>query len=101
MELSRQSNGKVLLGLGLLFALLFVVEPSFATAPGGLAKAETFITNIQTWLYAIAGVVVTLAFIWIGYQVIFNSAGFRDVARVAGGALIIGFAATMAALLIT
>lgn len=101
MELSKDTSNKFFMGLGLVFILMLFIGPSFATAPGGLAKAPTFITNIQTWLYAIAGVVVTLAFIWIGYQVIFNAAGFRDVARVAGGALMIGFAATMAALLIT
>lgn len=84
----------------LAMMLLLVCEPSFAGAVGGLDKAETFLGDIKEWLIGLAAVIVTLAFVWVGYQIIFNSAGFRDVARVVAGALLIGFAGTMASLLI-
>jgi type IV secretion system protein VirB2 len=66
-----------------------------------LAKGTTALTQVQTWLLSIAGILATIAFMFVGFRMMFNAAQFKDVAPVFWGAVIVGGAAGIAALLLT
>lgn len=81
-----------------LFALFaFVASPAFAQ----LEKGKTALTTVQTWLISIAGVLATIAFMFVGFRMMFNAAQFKDVAPVFWGACIVGGATGIAAMLLT
>lgn len=82
----------------LLFVGLFVAQPAYAQ--GGVQQVNQ---TIQLWisiLQAAAVGAVTIAIMWAGYKVMFAGAGFRDVASILIGGLLIGCAATVASYLI-
>lgn len=74
-----------------------MASPAFAQ----LEKGTTALTTVQTWLLSIAGVLATIAFMFVGFRMMFNAAQFKDVAPVFWGACIVGGAAGIAALLLT
>lgn len=79
-------------------ALLFFVPDVMAaddvTASGG--KVATFLNNIISALKYVSLAVVTIAFIFAGYQIAFNHKRIADVAPVLVGAIVIGAAAQLA-----
>ena len=77
------------------FALL-VVEPSFA----GLGGVQKFLTNIQPLLQTVAAAVLTIAFMWAGYKVMWGGSTIREVAPIAIGGIVIGGATYFASLLV-
>jgi type IV secretion system protein VirB2 len=72
-------------------------SPAFAQ----LQKGNQALNMVQTWLLGIAGVLCTIAFMFVGFRMMFNAAQFKDVAPVFWGAVIVGGAAGIAALLLS
>ncbi len=78
-------------------AALVASSPAFAQFTKGTAA----LTSVQTWLLAIAGILATIAFMFVGFRMMFNAAQFKDVAPVFWGATIVGGAAGIATLLLS
>ncbi len=83
----------------IIFIGLLFMQVAFAA--GGLGKAEEIATELQTLLSTLAVVVVAIAFMVVGYKMIFKGAHFTDVLVIFIGALIIGGALEIAALLVS
>lgn len=71
-------------------------HPAFAQ----VAAATSVLNIIKTTLLAVAGIVVTCALIWVGFLMLFKSAGIKDVANILVGAIFIGGATAIAGLLV-
>ena len=84
-------NKKVLFGL--------VFFPILSQA-AGLGGANDMLIKVQEWLSSLALVVVTIAFLWIGYKMLVDRTPFSEVSRIFIGAIIIGAASELASLLI-
>lgn len=85
--------------LGVL-SLMFFAPDAMAQATGGAGgageKIEGFLKNIKAALTPISVLVVTIAFIFAGYQIAFNHKRISDVAPVVIGAIVIGAATQLA-----
>ncbi len=82
----------------ILLALL--VLQNIAMAKGGLEKVQEVANTFQVGLAAAAITIVTIAFMWVGFKMIFRGARFEDVALVAIGGIVIGGAAGFASLFV-
>lgn len=84
--------------------LLFYSPAAFAQA-GGMDEAEKkltgFLSGVKKILGPISILVVTIAFIFAGYQIAFNHKRIADVAPVLIGAIVIGAAAQLAKMFIS
>ena len=81
----------------ILFAAALVVSsPAFAQ----FAKGTQALNSVQGWLTVIAGILATIAFMFVGFRMMFNAAQFKDVAPVFWGATIVGGAAGISAALL-
>ena len=97
--LSQKPNTlTVLLSLAAI-ATLFA-DPSFAAAGGGLTVGQTTLATVIAWLTATAAAVATVAFMFVGYRMMFAAAQWKDVAPVFWGAVIIGAAGAIAAVVV-
>lgn len=79
-----------------LLALTAAHSLAFAAFSG--AGAATMMDSILEWLKPLSLVVVTIAFIFAGYQIAFGGKRFIDVMPVVVGAIIIGAAGQFAGL---
>lgn len=89
-----------------MLGLLFYSPEAFAQASGsGMDEAEKkltgFLGGVKKILGPISILVVTIAFIFAGYQIAFNHKRIADVAPVLIGAIIIGAAAQLAKMFIS
>ena len=88
-----------------ILGLLFFSPAAFAQASGGMDEAEKkltgFLSGVKKILGPISILVVTIAFIFAGYQIAVNHKRIADVAPVLIGAIIIGAAAQLAKMFIT
>ena len=85
------------LGLLLLASLCLVYAPdTFAADLVAGGKVGTFLTKIRDALVPISITVVTIAFVFAGYQIAFNPKRISDVSPVLVGAIVIGAAAQLA-----
>jgi type IV secretion system protein VirB2 len=83
--------------LAILAVLVFLCShPAMAQ----IEAATSVMNMLKTTLVAVAVVVVTCAIMWAGFKMIFQAAGFKDVANIFIGAIFIGGAAAIAALLV-
>lgn len=76
-----------------IVGLATVSEPAFAA----LTVGQTVLATVITWLTSTAVAVATVAFCFIGYRMMFAAAQWKDVAPVFWGAVIIGAAGAIAA----
>ena len=53
-----------------------------ALAAGGIDKVNTFMENLSTALYGIGTAVLTIAFMWAGFKIMFQGQTLREVAPV-------------------
>jgi type IV secretion system protein VirB2/type IV secretion system protein PtlA len=83
----------------LLFALCVALAAP-VMAQGGLDTVNTFMSNVLNILRGIQVVTVTIAIIYIAYQIIFKAAGIRDCFPILIGALLIGGASELAVFLL-
>jgi len=84
---------KKIINIVLLMSL--IADVTFA----GLGSINTTLSTISTAILGVGVTLITLAFMWVGYAVAFNGAGWMDVARVFIGAIIVAGAAALAALI--
>lgn len=80
----------------ILTAMLLASSPAFAQ----FEKAQATMSNVQVGLYSLAAIAVTIAAMWIGFKMLFQSAHFKDLAHVFWGGLIIGSAGAIAGTLL-
>ena len=74
---------------------------ALAAGGGGIDKVNDFMQNLSTALYGIGAVVLTIAFMWAGFKVMFQGQTLREVAPVFIGGVIVGSASAIAAYLIS
>ena len=106
MKLVRKNktslSGETWVQIGLMAALIFAHGISFA---GGAAIDQTniksTIESIRDMVKGLSVVIVTIAFLFAGYQIAFGGKHFRDVMPIVIGAIIIGAAAQLATSLAT
>jgi type IV secretion system protein VirB2 len=102
MKNNAQNTAKISAGnsnlmfyvLSFALASLTFAEPAFATLTVGV----TMLSQVISWLTLIAGAVATVAFMFIGYRMMFAAAQWKDVSPIFWGAIIIGAAASIAAI---
>jgi type IV secretory pathway VirB2 component (pilin) len=84
----KPTNKQMVIGLAL--ALVFMVAPEVVLAgTGGLAKADSVLSNIITWLTHIAAAACTIVVMYKGYQVWAGTANWNDAVKVIIGAILI------------
>ena len=88
----RKANWLFTVATLLVLAATFT-EPAFAT----LTVGQTVLQTVITWLTGTAVAVATVAFCFVGYRMMFAAAQWKDVAPVFWGAVIIGAAGAIAA----
>ena len=87
--------------LSFLVYLTPFILANVALAAGGIDKVNTFAQNLSTALYGIGAVVLTIAFMWAGFKVMFQGQTLREVAPVFIGGVIVGSASAIAAYIIS
>ena len=87
--------------LSFLVYLTPFILANVALAAGGIDKVNTFMENLSTALYGIGAVVLTIAFMWAGFKIMFQGQTLREVAPVFIGGVIVGSASAIAAYLIS
>ena len=70
---------------------------ALAAGGGGIDKVNDFMQNLSTALYGIGAVVLTIAFMWAGFKVMFQGQTLREVAPVFIGGVLVGSASALAA----
>lgn len=95
----RQKSNILLAVVFFVVSSVFFTEPSFA-AGGGLSVGQTTLATVIAWLTATAAAVATVAFMFVGYRMMFAAAQWKDVAPVFWGAVIIGAAGAIAAVVV-
>ena len=76
------------------------VAPRMATAQG-FEQINTTVMNVQAILVVISISVVTIAIIWAGFRMIFQSARLADVANILIGGTLVGGAAAFGSFIVT
>lgn len=79
--------------LSLALFSLMMASPAFA----GLDVGVTMMQTVISWLTTLSIAVCTVAFMFIGYRMMFAAAQWKDVAPIFWGAIIIGAAGSIAA----
>ena len=72
-----------------------------SAAAGGLDKVNNFMQNLSTALYGVGAVVLTIAFMWAGFKIMFQGQTLREVAPVFIGGVLVGAASSIAAYIIS
>ena len=80
----------------LAFILFGILLLSPMAAAAGMSDVSGLIDKIVAGFILFSKGVLTLAFLWVGYKVLFAGSALRDVAPVIIGAIIIGSAAALA-----
>ena len=70
----------------------FILANVALAAGGGIDKVNTFMENLSTALYGIGVAVLTIAFMWAGFKVMFQGQTLREVAPVFVRGVIVGSA---------
>ena len=85
----------------LVYLTPFILANMALAAGGGIDKINDFMQNLSTALYGIGAVVLTIAFMWAGFKVMFQGQTLREVAPVFIGGVIVGSASAIAAYIIS
>ena len=83
-----------------LMSVLIALLPQLSFAQG-FDKINQTVTNVNTILVTISIAVVTIAIIWAGFKMIFQSARLIDVANILIGGTLVGGAAAFASFIVT
>jgi type IV secretory pathway VirB2 component (pilin) len=75
---------------------VLAAAPAFA----GLPNLTTAVANLTAILTGVSVAVVTLATMWVGFETLHRGAQWEDVKRIVIGAVIIGGAAALAAMIV-
>lgn len=87
--------------LSFLVYLAPFILANVALAAGGIDKVNKFMENLSIALYGIGAVVLTIAFMWAGFKIMFQGQTLREVAPVFIGGVIVGSASAIAGYLIS
>lgn len=68
---------------------------------GGISQVNTLMTDVQDVLTGVALVTVTCAILWAGYKILFGGQTFREVSPIVIGGILVGAAASIAAMFIS
>ncbi len=98
MTLDFMKKNVVLIAVFLVLCLL-LIEPSFATTAWD-DKLKTFLTAFKDTLIGVGGAVITIAIIFVGYQIAFGGKTISSLMPIIIGAIVIGGAAAFAGLLL-
>jgi type IV secretion system protein VirB2 len=81
---------------------LFTVAVTAACSPAfaQMEKAKGLLNTMQVWILSIAGVLITIALMFVGIRMAFQAAQWKDVAPVFWGAVLIGSAGGIASMLV-
>ncbi|TLD79014.1 TrbC/VirB2 family protein [Helicobacter trogontum] len=85
--------------IGFCFFIFGLFHFSFAF--GGLDKANTLLNNVNTALYGLAAITVTIAFLIVGYKILFGGQTIRECIPIIIGAIIIASASSLGAFFIS
>ncbi|HED4368690.1 TrbC/VirB2 family protein [Campylobacter jejuni] len=80
---------------------LILLSPIFVFAAGGIDKVNTFMQNLSIALYALGGVLLTIALMWCTSRIMYQGQTLREVAPVFIGGVIFGSASAIAGYIIT
>jgi len=80
--------------------LLIFLSPIFVFGAGGIDKVNTFMQNLSSALYAIGAIVLTIAFMWAGFKIMFQGQTLQQVAPTFIGGVIVGSASAIAGYII-
>ncbi|WP_306179934.1 TrbC/VirB2 family protein [Campylobacter jejuni] len=80
---------------------LILISPIFAFAAGGIDKVNTFMQNLSIALYALGGVLLTIALMWGASKIMYYGQTLREVAPIFIGGVIFGSASAIAGYIIT
>lgn len=78
-----------------------LMNPLFLFGAGGIDKVNSFLENLSTALYGIGAVVLTIAFMWAGFKIMFQGQTLREVAPVFIGGVLVGAASAIAGYIIS
>lgn len=81
-------------------ALLVALYASGAMAAAGTSTINTLFSTVETTLYSVSAVVVTISVMWAGYKVLFMGNTMMEVAKPLMGGIMIGAASWIAGLLV-
>ena len=87
--------------LSFLVYLTPFILANVALAAGGIDKVDKFAENLSIALYGIGAVVLTIAFMWAGFKIMFQGQTLREVAPVFIGGVIVDSASAIATYLIS
>lgn len=76
--------------------LLIVFSSTLLFGAGGIDKVNSFLENLSVALYAIGAIVLTIAFMWAGFKIMFQGQTLREVAPVFIGGVLVGSASAIA-----
>ena len=68
--------------LSFLVYLTPFILANVALVAGGIDKVNTFAQNLSIALYGIGAAVLTIAFMWAGFKIMFQGQTLREVAPV-------------------
>lgn len=80
---------------------LILLSSIFVFGAGGIDKVNSFLENLSIALYGIGAVVLTIAFMWAGFKIMFQGQTLREVAPVFIGGVFVGAASAIAGYIIT
>jgi type IV secretion system protein VirB2 len=83
-----------------LMAMLALLAVHSLVPAQGFQKINTTVSNVNAILVVISVAVVTIAIIWAGFKMIFQSARLADVSNILMGGTLIGGAAAFAAFIV-
>ena len=89
-QITKQQAVFMILGYILIFS-------SFTFGlDGGMGAVKGLLKEVTDGFISFSKIVLTLAFLWVGFKVLFQGSSLRDLAPVIIGAIIIGSAAALA-----
>lgn len=62
---------------------------------------QSQLATVQTWIYALSAIIVTIAIMVVGFKMAFQKIPFHECSHILWGGIAIGAAPTIAALLIS
>ena len=80
---------------------LVLISSTCLFGAGGIDKVNSFLENLSTALYGIGAVVLTIAFMWAGFKIMFQGQTLREVAPVLIGGVLVGAASAIAGYIIS
>lgn len=80
---------------------LILFSPMFVFGAGGIDKVNSFLENLSVALYAIGAIVLTIAFMWAGFKIMYQGQTLREVAPVFIGGVLVGSASAIAGYIIS